>query len=109
MLSGCCLVELTRADQDRLADGRTVRLENPASEKVWIRMVVDFKDARPDPNTNVRGSNPFHMIAARHGDGLLVVDSGQNSLLHVRHFGWPEVVVRFAPIANPPGITRVDL
>lgn len=97
-------LELTRADHDQLADGHTVRLENASGDKAWIRMVVDFKDARPDPATNVRGSNPFHMISSKYGDGLLVVDSGQNSLLRLGHFGWPEVIVRFAPIVNPAGV-----
>lgn len=96
--------ELTHADHNRLADGHTVRLENGTGEKVWIRMVVDFKDARPDPATNVRGSNPFHMALLKHGGGLLVVDSGQNSLLQLGYFGWPEVVVRFPPIVNPAGV-----
>lgn len=95
--------ELTPADQTTLADGHTVRLENAAGQKVWIRLMVDFKDARPDPITNVRGSNPFHMIASDHGGGLLVVDAGQNSLLDVG-IGWPQVVVRFPRIANAPGV-----
>jgi hypothetical protein len=95
--------ELARADHDVLADGRTVRLENAAGEKVWIRLVVDFKDARPDPITNVRGSNPFNMIARQNGD-LLVVDAGQNSLLRIGSTGWPQVVVRFPPIANASGV-----
>jgi len=94
---------LTRADHDLLADGRTVLLTNASGDKLWIRLVVDFKDARPDPVTNVRGSNPFHMIAAANGDGLLVVDSGQNALLRVAS-GWPEVVVRFPRVAQAAGV-----
>ncbi len=94
---------LTRADHDLLADGRTVQLENASGDKLWIRLIVDFKDARPDPVTNVRGSNPFHMIASVHTDGLLVVDSGQNSLLQLG-VGWPKVVVRFPPVAQAAGV-----
>jgi len=94
---------LARADHDLLADGRTVKLENAAGQNVWIRLVADFKDARPDSVTNVRGSNPFHMISRPNG-GLLVVDSGQNSLLRLDSTGWPQVVVRFPPIANAPGV-----
>lgn len=96
--------DLTTADHDLLADGHTVRLRNSAGEKVWIRLVVDFKDARPDPVTNVRGSNPFHIIESAHSGGFLVVDSGQNSLLHLGAVGWPEVVVRFAPVEQAPGV-----
>lgn len=94
---------LASEDHDALADGHTVRLENAAGERVWIRMVVDFKDARPDARTNVRGSNPFHLVLSEHTDGLLVVDSGQNALLEVGS-GWPRVVVRFPPIAQVAGI-----
>jgi hypothetical protein len=95
---------LTPADHGALADGRTVRLANASGESVWIRLVVDFKDARPDAATNVRGSNPFHMIASQHDDGLLVVDSGQNALLKLDRNSWPQVIVRFPPIAQAPGI-----
>jgi hypothetical protein len=95
--------DLSRADHDTLADGRTVELSNAAGDKLWVRLVVDFKDARPDARTNVRGSNPFHMIASQHSDGLLVVDSGQNALLEVG-IGWPRVVTRFPPVAQAPGI-----
>lgn len=94
---------LTPEDHAALADGHTVRLENADGDKVWIRMVVDFKDARPDALTNVRGSNPFHMINAGHAGGVLVVDSGQNALLHV-DTGWPEVLVRFPRVAQAPGV-----
>ena len=93
---------LTSANHAALADGHTVQLDNAAGDRLWIRLVVDFKDARPDAVTNVRGSNPFHAIASPHGDGLFVVDSGQNALLHLDS-GWPEVVVRFPPVAQAAG------
>lgn len=95
---------LSPADHATLADGKTVKLDNASGESVWIRLVVDFKDARPDPVTNVRGSNPFHMIASQHDDGLLVVDSGQNALLKLDRNSWPEVIVRFPPVAQAPGV-----
>jgi len=95
---------LSPADHAALADGQTVQLDNASGESVWIRLVVDFKDARPDPATNVRGSNPFHMIASAHDDSLLVVDSGQNALLRVARNSWPQVIVRFPPVAQAPGV-----
>jgi len=95
---------LSPADHAALADGKTVKLDNASGESVWIRLVVDFKDARPDPVTNVRGSNPFHMIASAHDDSLLVVDAGQNALLRIARNSWPEVIVRFPPVAQAPGV-----
>jgi hypothetical protein len=96
--------ELTPEHHDALADGKTVALTNSAGERAWIRLVVDFKDARPDPVNNVRGSNPFHAISSATGDGLLVVDAGQNSVLRVDRVGWPEVIVRFPPVEQAPGV-----
>jgi len=95
--------EMTPEDHGTLADGNTVLLTNAAGDKLWIRLVVDFKDARPDPRTNVRGSNPFHLISAAGGQSVLVADSGQNALLEVGT-GWPRVVVRFPPVTQAPGI-----
>jgi hypothetical protein len=95
---------LSPADHAALADGKTVKLDNASGETVWIRLVVDFKAARPAPLTNVRGSNPFHMIASGHDDGLLVVDSGQNALLKLDRNSWPRVIVRFPPVAQAPGV-----
>jgi hypothetical protein len=94
---------LTPADHTTLADGYTVSLKNGSGGKAWIRLVVDLKDFRPDPITNVRGSNPFMMIEASDGSGKLLVDSGQNSVVQVDPFQWPKTLLRFPPIQNPPG------
>ena len=95
---------LTDADHVKLADGFTVVLENASGDKLWVRLVVDLKDFRPDQVTNVRGSNPFAMIEGKHFDGLLLVDSGQNSVVQVDPFQWPKTLLRFPPIVNPAGV-----
>lgn len=94
---------LTLPDHFKLTDGETVRLENAAGEKVWIRMVADLKDFWPDPITNVRGSNPFAMATSGLFDCLVAVDAGQNSVVQIDLIGPPKTVLRFPPIPNAPG------
>lgn len=94
---------LTRADHDTLADGQTVRLENPAGEKLWVRMIGDLKDFRPDPVIDSRGSNPYGIAHGGLFDGVLIADAGQNTIVQVDLIGPPQTLVRFPPIANPPG------
>lgn len=95
--------ELTRAQHDTLADGFTVRLENAHGHRAWIRLVHDFKDFRPDPITNVRGSNPFGMTLGRNGHSLLLADGGANSVHQLDVVGPPKTLLRFPPVPNPPG------
>jgi hypothetical protein len=95
---------LSREDHDVLADGFTVRLTNPAAESVWVRLIADLKDFRPDSFTNVRGSNPFGMARGKHPESLLIADGGQNSLVELTPFFVPKTLVRFAPVPNPPEV-----
>jgi hypothetical protein len=95
---------LSREDHEVLADGYTVRLTNTAGERVWVRLAADLKDFRPDPFTNVRGSNPFGMTRGKHPEGLLIADGGQNSLVELSPFAVPKTLVRFAPVPNPPAV-----
>lgn len=95
---------LTRADHDVLADGFTVRLENDSGEKLWVALVEDLKDYRPDPFTNVRNVNPFSITHGSHHGDLVVADSGQNGIVEIEPFGPPQTRVRFAPVQNPPGV-----
>ncbi|HEX7081806.1 MAG TPA: ScyD/ScyE family protein [Gammaproteobacteria bacterium] len=95
---------LARADHNRLADGLTVRLENAAGERLFVRMVADVKDFRPDPIVDHRGSNPY---AVTHGsllEGLLIADAGQNAIIQAGLFGPPKTLVRFPPVPNVSGV-----
>jgi hypothetical protein len=94
---------LTNPDHITLADGYPVELQNGSGGKLWVKLVVDLKDFRPDPVTNVRGSNPFAMIEGKGYEAPLLIDSGQNSVVQLDPFQWPKTILRFPPIQNPPG------
>jgi hypothetical protein len=95
--------ELTRADHDTLADGFPVRLSSSEGRRLWIRLAHDFKDFRPDAQTNVRASNPFGMTFGANGHSLLLADGGGNSVLQLDVVGPPKTLLRFPPVPNPPG------
>lgn len=94
---------LTAADHVTLADGYTVALENADGQKAWVSLVVDLKDFRPDPVTNVRGSNPWGIASAGFIGSVALVDAGQNSVVEIEPFGPPKTPLRFARVPNPPG------
>lgn len=97
--------ELTVADHATLADGYAVEKKNSAGEWLKVRALADTKDFRPDPVTNVRGSNPFAIADNRSEPGLLLADAGQNSVVAIGSWsGPPRTVVRFAPVRNAPGV-----
>jgi hypothetical protein len=97
--------EITAADQATLVDGHAVEKNNSAGEWMKVRVLADTKDFRPDPVTNVRGSNPFGMTDNRSQLGLLLADAGQNSVVAIGSwFGPPRTVVRFAQIRNAPRV-----
>jgi hypothetical protein len=96
--------KLSRDEHETLADGFTVRLTNDAGEIAWVRLLADIKDFRPDPLTNVRGSNPFGMTVGKQPETLLIADGGGNSLVQVGPFEAPKTLLRFGPVANPAGV-----
>jgi hypothetical protein len=61
------------------ADGSKVKLSN-GSEKLTIELIANFPNfiSNPPPPGNVRGSNPFDLVAV--GDQLYITDGGQNSV-----------------------------
>lgn len=95
---------LTPADHGTLADGHPLRLQNANGQSLWIQLVVDLKDFRPDPATNVRGSNPWGIAAGSHFGSLLLVDAGQNSVVELEPFGPPVTLLRFPRVPNAPGV-----
>ncbi|MBL8267240.1 ScyD/ScyE family protein [Steroidobacter sp.] len=97
--------ELTAADHAKLADGYNVEKKNSAGEWLMVRVLADTKDFRPDPVTNVRGSNPFALTDNRSETGMLLADAGQNSVVAIGPwFGPPRTVVRFNPVRNAAGV-----
>jgi hypothetical protein len=95
--------ELPQVKYDNIADGYTVALVNTSGEKAWVRLLEELKDFRPDPMTNVRGSNPFGMTSGP-AETLLIADGGQNSLVQVSVGAAPRTLVRFPPVPNPEGV-----
>lgn len=95
---------LTVANHATLADGQPVQLENASGQKLWLKLVADLKDFRPDPLINVRASNPFAITSSYTLFGALVADAGQNSIVEVGASGPPKTVIRFPRIANPAGV-----
>ncbi|CAN5222565.1 hypothetical protein BH24PSE2_BH24PSE2_23790 [soil metagenome] len=92
---------LTRDDHDTLADGFRVRLKSPSNEIANVRLVIDFKDFRPDPITGVRGSQPFGMVRQPVHWQRLVADAAQNSIVMTQRRNPPQTLLRFDPVPNP--------
>jgi hypothetical protein len=93
---------LQPADHFRLADGLPVEIDHGAGEKATVEVITDFRDVTPDPNTIVRGSNPFGMdLDASDANTAYVVDSGLNKLVRVDlTTGRARTVTTFPPIRN---------
>ena len=95
---------LSPADEESLADGKTVRLSDGAGNKLTIEVVANFPDYIPNPTPaapdNVRGSNPFDVELI--GDQLFVTDGGRNHVWKTDiHTGAFEPLASFPTIANP--------
>jgi hypothetical protein len=101
--------ELTAAEHQALADGRTVLMTNSFGERASVKVVADLRDLYPvpagppgaPPNPNkVSGSNPYGL--ARLGDDFYLPDAGQNSLVRIdRASGRIRTLLRFPPVPNP--------
>lgn len=95
---------LTPADEESLADGKTVRLTDATGNALTVELVANFPDSIPNPTpaapANVRGSNPFDLELI--GDQLFVTDGGRNLVWKTDiHAGTFEPLVSFPPVANP--------
>lgn len=92
---------LTYAQQETLADGFPVILENASGERVKIWLAAEFKDFRPETFINVRNSNPFDFALYKNSTMPVVIDSGSNSVVDIGLFHPPKTLLRFAPVPNP--------
>jgi hypothetical protein len=93
---------LTFANQQALASGEKVTLQNDRSDKIAVELVANFPDYTFNP---VRGSNPFDLVVG--GDQVYVTDGGQNSLRQVDiPTGAFSTLAAFPNISNPlfPGV-----
>jgi hypothetical protein len=95
---------LTLAQQQILASGQAVTLTNAEGEQIKVELVVNFPNFTPDPRAtfppNVRGSNPFDLVAV--GNDLYVTDGAQNTVDQVDLArGTFSVLTTFPPIPNP--------
>jgi len=100
---------LTTADQLSLANGAKVTLSDDAGDRLTLELVANFPNFTPNPlptfPANVRGSNPFDLVAVE--DQLYVTDGGQNQVRQIDvPTGTFTTLAAFAPIPNPfyPGI-----
>ena len=97
---------LTLADQFALASGQTVTLSN-GNQKLTVELIANFPNYTPNPPppANVRGSNPFDLVAV--GNHLYVTDGGQNTVRKVNiQSGAFSTLVTFPNLTNPlfPGL-----
>jgi hypothetical protein len=96
------------SDQNALAAGQQVTLNDAEGGTLTMSMVVDFvPNYTPNPlpavPLNVRGSNPFDIVAVE--DQLYVTDGGQNILRQVDiPTGMFTTLAAFAAIPNMTGI-----
>jgi hypothetical protein len=95
---------LTAAQQQALAAGEKVKLNNGGGDRATVELVVNFPDFTPEPlpffPANVRHSNPYDIVVV--GDQLYVTDGGQNSVWQADiPTGTFSTLATFAPIPNP--------
>jgi hypothetical protein len=95
---------LSLNDQQVLAAGGRVSLENGSGDRIDIELVANFPDYIPNPlptvPNNVRASNPFDLVAV--DDTLYVTDGGRNLVWQVDlTSGAFSPLAEFAPIPNP--------
>jgi hypothetical protein len=95
---------LSRANQDTLADGKAVRLENGAGDQAVFELLADFRDNVPDARTIYRNSHPYGItLHPSYPEWLFVADAGMNTVWQVNiENGRASTLVRFPAI--PTGI-----
>jgi len=93
---------LTPAQQQALADGNTLDLDDGAGGKSQASLLARFPISEPDRIALYRFSNPWGMAMAEDGKSLFVSDASQNTVARVDiGTGRWQKIARFGPIANP--------
>ena len=95
---------LTSDNESALANGSKVTLSDTNGGLLTVELIANFPNFTPNPlptfASNVRGSNPFDLVAVE--DQLYLTDGGQNAVrqidLTTRTF---TTLTTFAPVSNP--------
>lgn len=101
---------LTAAQQQQLADGEAVSLDDGAGTTARVTLLVDFPDAIAD-GAGYRFSNPWGLALSDDGTTLWATDASANSLNRINTAtGRWQRVVRFPLIPNigPIGAPQID-
>lgn len=94
--------KLTAAQQNLLADGATVDLEDGSGAAAQVFILARFPITLPDPNTIYRFSNPWGIVVVEDGKALYVNDASQNIVARVDTVtGRWQRIARFGPVENP--------
>jgi len=94
--------KLTPAQQQGLADGATLDVDDGNSGKAQVSLLARFPISEPDRNSIYRFSNPWGLAIAEEGKALYVSDASQNTVARVdTATGRWQRVARFGPVANP--------
>lgn len=94
---------LTAANQNTLADHNPVTLTNGSGDQAVIRVLSDFRPARPDPITVYRNTHLYGLaLMASQPNALYAVDAGNNAIWQVDlDSGRNRVLTRFPVSPNP--------
>lgn len=96
--------KLTLQDQNRLASGRWVRIRNDQHKSIYVRLVVDLPDYKPEPKPGfpdaIRSSHLFGVEKV--GWDLFVVDASFNLMYKINLFtGRASTFAQFPNRPNP--------
>jgi hypothetical protein len=93
---------ITPQNQQILADGGKVDLEDGSGSTAQLSLLVRFPISEPSPNVIYRFSNPWGLALSADGATLYVTDASVNALVRVdTTTGRWRRVARFPAISNP--------
>ena len=96
--------KMSPAQQQTLADGDEIEMEDGSGAKAIVRVLVRFPQSTPE-GSGYRFSNPWGLALSADGLTMWAIDASQNSLNKVdTTTGRWSRVMRFAPTPNPTPI-----